>query len=116
MFYRKFLAEILGFQFYRSFCLASGQYRPGDPTHPLHNCDFYGSPEAGKKMHDMMELGASRHWRDVMEIATGERKLSGRGILEYFAPLFTWLKERNKQLDIEPGWDADECEYGKEDP
>ncbi|XP_016929090.2 angiotensin-converting enzyme [Drosophila suzukii] len=105
---KKFLAEILGFQFYRSFCLASGQYRPGDPTHPLHNCDFYGSPEAGKKMHDMMELGASRHWRDVMEIATGERKLSGRGILEYFAPLFTWLKERNKQLDIEPGWDADE--------
>ncbi|KAH8309653.1 hypothetical protein KR059_012861, partial [Drosophila kikkawai] len=108
---KKFLAEILGFQFYRSFCLASGQYRPGDPEYPLHNCDFYGSKEAGKKMRDMMKLGSSRHWRDVMEIATGERKLSGRGILEYFAPLFTWLKERNKQLEIEPGWDADECEY-----
>ncbi|KAI8039805.1 angiotensin-converting enzyme [Drosophila gunungcola] len=105
---KKFLAEILGFQFYRSFCLASGQYRPGDPDFPLHNCDFYDSKEAGMKMREMMKLGATRHWRDVMEIATGERKLSGRGILEYFAPLFTWLKERNKQLDIEPGWDADE--------
>jgi len=44
------------------------------------------------------------------------RKLSGRGILEYFAPLFTWLKERNKQLDIEPGWDADECKYWSKYP
>ncbi|XP_017096758.2 angiotensin-converting enzyme [Drosophila bipectinata] len=105
---KKFMAEILGFQFYRSLCLASGQYKPGDPDFPLHNCDFYDSKEAGKKMRDMMQLGATKHWRDVMEIATGERKLSGRGILEYFAPLFTWLKERNKQLDIEPGWDADE--------
>lgn len=62
----------------------------------------------------MMELGASRHWRDIMHIATGERKLSGRGILEYFAPLFTWLKERNAQLELEPGWDADEGELPKE--
>lgn len=57
-----------------------------------------------------MKLGASRHWRDIMQIATGERKLSGRGILEYFAPLFTWLKERNAQLELEPGWEADEGE------
>ncbi|XP_001360255.4 angiotensin-converting enzyme [Drosophila pseudoobscura] len=105
---KKFLSEILGFQFYRSFCLVSGQYKPGDAKFPLHNCDFYDSKEAGDMMREMMQLGASRHWRDVMEIATGERKLSGRGILEYFAPLFTWLKERNKQLDIEPGWDADD--------
>ncbi|XP_034107073.1 angiotensin-converting enzyme [Drosophila albomicans] len=105
---RKFMAEILGFQFYRSFCLASGQYKPGDPKFPLHNCDFYDSKEVGNLIREMMELGATRHWRDTMEIATGERKLSGRGILEYFAPLFTWLKERNMQLDVEPGWDADD--------
>ncbi|EDW72402.1 uncharacterized protein Dwil_GK20737 [Drosophila willistoni] len=105
---KKFLAEILGFQFYRSFCLASGQYKPGDPKFPLHNCDFYDSKAAGKMIKDMMEFGSTKHWRDIMEIATGERKLSGRGVLEYFAPLFTWLKERNKQLDIEPGWDAED--------
>ncbi|KAM8711357.1 hypothetical protein ACLKA7_000491 [Drosophila subpalustris] len=105
---RKFMAEILGFQFYRSFCLASGQYKPGNSSYPLHNCDFHGSTEAGNLMREMMQLGATRHWRDIMEIATGERKLSGRGVLEYFAPLFTWLKERNMQLEIEPGWDADD--------
>ncbi|XP_030560434.1 angiotensin-converting enzyme [Drosophila novamexicana] len=105
---RKFITEILGFQFYRAFCLASGQYKPGDPSYPLHNCDFYDSKEAGALLREMMQLGATRHWRDIMHIATGERKLSGRGVLEYFAPLFTWLKERNMQLDIEPGWDADE--------
>lgn len=47
---RKFISEILGFQFYRSFCLVSGQYKPGDPEYPLHNCDFYDSKEAGKLM------------------------------------------------------------------
>ncbi|ALC41434.1 Ance-5 [Drosophila busckii] len=105
---KKFISEILGFQFYRSFCLASGQYKPGDDIYPLHNCDFYDSKEAGKLMREMMQLGATKHWRDVMEMATGERKLSGRGILEYFAPLFTWLKERNQQLEIEHGWDAED--------
>ncbi|XP_030381604.1 angiotensin-converting enzyme [Scaptodrosophila lebanonensis] len=102
----KFISEVLGFQFYRAFCLASGQYQPGNPEYPLHNCDFYGSTEAGKMLREMMQLGATKHWRDIMEIATGERKLSGRGILEYFGPLFTWLKEENKRLDLEPGWDS----------
>ncbi|EDW08251.2 angiotensin-converting enzyme [Drosophila mojavensis] len=105
---RKFISEVLGFQFYRSFCIASQQYKPGDPNFPLHNCDFHKSTEAGDLMREMMKLGATKHWRDIMFIATGERKLSGRGILEYFAPLFTWLKERNMQLELEPGWEADE--------
>ncbi|XP_036331774.1 angiotensin-converting enzyme-like isoform X2 [Rhagoletis pomonella] len=103
----KLLSEILGFQFYRAFCLASEQYKPGDPEYPLHNCDFYGSTNAGDLMKKMMEAGATKHWRDLMEIATGERKLSGKGVMEYFAPLYTWLKEQNKKNDVEPGWESE---------
>lgn len=54
-----------------------------------------------------MQQGATKHWRDVMEIATSERKLSAKGLMEYFGPLFIWLKEENKRLDIQTGWDDD---------
>ncbi|XP_049309404.1 angiotensin-converting enzyme [Bactrocera dorsalis] len=103
----KLLSEILGYQFYRAFCLASEQYRPGDPEYPLHNCDFHGSTKAGDLMRQMMEAGATRHWRDLMEIATGERKLSGKGVMEYYAPLYTWLKEQNKKNGVEAGWETE---------
>uniref|UniRef100_A0A1A9WP80 Angiotensin-converting enzyme n=1 Tax=Glossina brevipalpis TaxID=37001 RepID=A0A1A9WP80_9MUSC len=106
----KFISEVLGFELYRSFCLASGEYKPGNPDFPLSNCDFYGSVTAGNMIKKMMQLGATKHWRDVMEIATSERKLTAKGIMEYFGPLFIWLKEENKRLDIETGWDDDiEC-------
>ena len=39
---RYFTAFIYEFQFYRSMCLASGQYDPEDPKKPLHLCNFYG--------------------------------------------------------------------------
>ncbi|KAL9913519.1 angiotensin-converting enzyme-related protein [Glossina fuscipes] len=106
----KFISEVLGFEFYRAFCLASGEYKPGNPDFPLSNCDFYGSKSAGNMIKKMMQLGAAKHWRDVMEIATSERKLSAKGLMEYFGPLFIWLKEENKRLDIQTGWDDDiEC-------
>uniref|UniRef100_A0A1A9V9W6 Angiotensin-converting enzyme n=1 Tax=Glossina austeni TaxID=7395 RepID=A0A1A9V9W6_GLOAU len=103
----KFISEVLGFEFYRAFCLASGEYKPGNPDFPLSNCDFYGSKRAGNMIKKMMQQGATKHWRDVMEIATSERKLSAKGLMEYFGPLFIWLKEENKRLDIQTGWDDD---------
>lgn len=42
--YRKFVSEVLGYQFYRSFC---------KETHHrgyLHNCDFYGILEIGNSL------------------------------------------------------------------
>lgn len=50
-------------------------------------CDFVFS--AGLK------LGATKHWRDVLEIVTGERELQASAILEYFAPLKKYLDEKN---------------------
>jgi len=37
-----FTAYIYQFQFYKSLCIASGEYDPTNPIKSLHNCNFYG--------------------------------------------------------------------------
>jgi peptidyl-dipeptidase A len=86
---RYFLADILQFQFHRALCKAAGQ------TGPLHECSIYGNKEAGKKLQEMLALGASKPWPDALEAMTGQRELDATAILEYFAPLHKWLKEQN---------------------
>jgi peptidyl-dipeptidase A len=87
---RYFLARVLQFQFYRGLCRASGQ------TGPLHGCHFDGSKEAGRRLQAMLALGASRPWPDALEALTGERRIDGGALLEYFAPLRTWLQLQNQ--------------------
>ena len=37
-----------------------GDYVPGNPSKPLHRCNFYGSIEAGNRLREMLKLGASK--------------------------------------------------------
>ncbi|MDX2209060.1 MAG: M2 family metallopeptidase [Sphingopyxis sp.] len=87
---RYFLARVLQFQFYKAACDAAGW------KGPLHRCSFYGNKEVGAKLNAMLELGASKPWPDALEAFTGTRQMSGKPMLEYFAPLLEWLKEQNK--------------------
>ncbi|HEY1904447.1 MAG TPA: M2 family metallopeptidase [Myxococcaceae bacterium] len=87
---RYFLARLLQFQFYRALCKAAGH------TGPLHGCSFAGSTEAGRRLHAMLALGASKPWPDALEALTGERRIDGGALLEYFAPLQGWLKTQNR--------------------
>ena len=87
---RYFLARILQFQFYKAACDAAGW------KGPLHRCSFYGNKEVGAKMKAMLELGASKPWPDALQVFTGSREMSGKAMLEYFAPLMKWLKAQNK--------------------
>jgi hypothetical protein len=41
---------IVQFQFYRSLCIAAGEYNPDNKKVPLHKCDFYESTAAGEKL------------------------------------------------------------------
>ena len=84
-------------------CFA-GKYEPGNPKKPLHQCNFYGSVEAGNKMKEMLSLGSSRPWREAMEKMTGQRKMSTKAIREYFEPLEAWLKNENKRSGVTVGW------------
>ncbi len=87
---RYFLARILQFQFYKAACDSAGW------KGPLHRCSFYGNKDVGAKLNAMLELGASKPWPDALEAFTGTRQMSGKPMIEYFAPLLTWLKEQNK--------------------
>jgi peptidyl-dipeptidase A len=44
----------------------------------------------------MLEMGASHPWPDALEVATGQRQMDATAILDYFAPLKTWLDQQNK--------------------
>ncbi len=93
---RYFLARILQFQFYKAACDTAGW------KGPLHRCSFYGNKEVGNKLNAMLEMGASKPWPDALEAFTGTREMSGKAMLEYFAPLMKWLKARNK--GAKKGW------------
>jgi peptidyl-dipeptidase A len=86
---RYFLATVLQYQFHRAMCRLAGQ------RGPLHTCSIYGSKRAGEKLREMLALGASKPWPDALEVLTGERQLDATAILDYFAPLMTWLRKQN---------------------
>ena len=86
---RYFLAHILQFQFHRSLCEIAGV------EGPLHRCSIYGNRQAGERVIRMLEMGMSRPWPDALEALTGQREMDATAILDYFAPLKSWLDEQN---------------------
>jgi peptidyl-dipeptidase A len=87
---RYFLADVLQFQFHRALCKTAGQ------SGPLHRCSIYGSEAAGDRLDAMMQMGSSKPWPDALEALTGQREMDASAILDYFAPLQTWLDTQNK--------------------
>jgi peptidyl-dipeptidase A len=87
---RYFLARIYQFQFHRALCKAAGN------TKPLYECSIYGSKDAGAKLSQMLSLGASKPWPDALAAIGGENQADATAMLEYFAPLRTWLAQQNK--------------------
>jgi peptidyl-dipeptidase A len=87
---RYFLARILQFQFHKAMCDAAGF------KGPLHECSIYGNKEVGKRMEAMLAMGASKPWQDALAAMTGQRQIDATPLIEYFAPLRTWLQEQNK--------------------
>ena len=96
---RYFLAFILQFQFHRALCLEAGY------TGPLYRCSIYGNKQAGAKLANMLELGASRPWPDALRVLTGESRIDATAILDYFAPLKAWLDKQNGSTEL--GWKTD---------
>jgi peptidyl-dipeptidase A len=86
---RYFLARIYQFQFYKAMCDASG-YRGA-----LNRCSFYGSKAAGDKLYTMLAAGQSQPWQQTLKQMTGSDHLDAQPMLDYFAPLYQWLKEQN---------------------
>lgn len=64
------------------------------------DCNYYGNKEVGRFLSEILQLGATRDWREVILEKTGE-KVSTRAMLEYFAPLMEYLKKENEGRDVE---------------
>ncbi|HSS20575.1 MAG TPA: M2 family metallopeptidase [Pyrinomonadaceae bacterium] len=88
---RYFLAAILQFQFHRALCREAGF------NGPLYQCSIYGNKKAGEKLKQMLEMGLSKPWPEALKAMTGEDKMDATAIIDYFAPLKTWLDEQNKK-------------------
>ncbi|XP_034940431.1 angiotensin-converting enzyme isoform X2 [Chelonus insularis] len=108
---RNFVAGVLQFQLYRGLCQAAGQRFANDPRRPLHRCDFYRNPDAGRVLGRLMEKGSSRPWQDILQEATGEFRLDGDALREFFRPLEDWLRTENLRSGEVVGWsyDGDYC-------
>ncbi len=65
------------------------------------NCNYYGNEEVGQFLWDLLSLGATRDWREVLMETTGE-EVSTKAMLEYFEPLVDYLEEQNAGRTI--GW------------
>lgn len=93
---RYFLAAVLHYQFHRALCEAI------DFEGPLHECSIYGSPVAGERLRQMMDMGRSRPWQDALEALTGQREVDATAMVDYYQPLMDWLEEQNKGRSC--GW------------
>ncbi len=87
---RYFLAHIQQFEFHRALCEISGN------TDPIHRCSIYNNKDAGAALNTVLEMGSSQPWQKAYKVLTGSEQMDATAILDYFAPLHTWLKDKNQ--------------------
>jgi peptidyl-dipeptidase A len=61
----------------------------------VRSTNYYGNKDVGQFLKKIMEVGATKDWREIIKEATGE-EMSAKAMLSYFEPLMNWLKEQNK--------------------
>jgi peptidyl-dipeptidase A len=87
---RYFLAHIQQFEFHKALCEISGN------TDPIHRCSIYDNKDAGTALNTVLEMGSSKPWQEAYKVLTGNEQMDATAILDYFAPLHTWLKDKNQ--------------------
>ena len=87
---RYFLAHIQQFEFHRALCEIAGN------EEAIHRCSIYNNKAAGEKLNQMLEMGMSQPWQNAYKVVTGNEQMDATAILDYFAPLHTWLKDQNQ--------------------
>ncbi|NP_001269290.1 angiotensin-converting enzyme 2 precursor [Chinchilla lanigera] len=105
-FIRYYTRTIYQFQFQEALCQAAKH------VGPLHKCDISNSTEAGQKLLNMLRLGKSEPWTLALENVVGAKNMDVRPLLNYFEPLFKWLKDQNKNASV--GWSTEWSPYSGE--
>lgn len=65
---------------------------------------------------ESMIPGRSIRWNEVFQKLTGERGLNASALIEYFAPLYEWLREENRRTKERPGWSLEGCPPAQPSP
>ncbi|GAB5581194.1 angiotensin-converting enzyme-like protein Ace3 isoform X2 [Prionailurus iriomotensis] len=100
---RYFISLVLQFQFHDA--LASGH------VGPLHRCDSYNSKIAEKLLEDVLKLGSSKPWPEVLQKITGQTKVSAKALMAYFKPLLNCLVTENVRQGEILGWPDFSCTF-----
>jgi peptidyl-dipeptidase A len=87
------VVNILKYQIHKNVCDAAGN------TEVLSRCSTYNSKEAGNKLKALYNMRSSKTWSNTLATWADEKQLDGRALVEYFAPLQTYLDEQNKGLN-----------------
>ena len=53
-------------------------------------------------MKAMLQLGSSKPWPEALQTIAGTQTMDGAAMLDYYAPLITFLKEQTKSQKC--GW------------
>ncbi|KAK5648668.1 hypothetical protein RI129_003560 [Pyrocoelia pectoralis] len=108
---RYFLAGFLQMDMFNSLCKLSicgrnvVENRSNDcPDIPLHLCDIYGSKRSGRKLEEMMSCGSSQRWTKTLNVLTGKGYITAKPLLDYYQPIYKWLKNYVKLHNIPVGW------------
>uniref|UniRef100_A0AAY4C6R9 Angiotensin-converting enzyme n=1 Tax=Denticeps clupeoides TaxID=299321 RepID=A0AAY4C6R9_9TELE len=54
----------------------------------------------------MLELGRSTSWTRALKEVSGETRMKSKPLLDYFADLYSWLKDDNDKNNRKRGWDV----------
>ncbi|KAM3933298.1 angiotensin-converting enzyme 2 [Leptodactylus fuscus] len=100
-FIRYYTRTIYQFQFQDALCKLANH------NGPLHTCDITNSTAAGTKLRSMLALGGSKPWTEALEIITGGTKMDAQPLLNYFQPLYEWLRQNNAAYNRKVGWNTE---------
>ncbi|KAF5290987.1 hypothetical protein FQA39_LY14518 [Lamprigera yunnana] len=108
---RYFLSAFIQMDMFNSLCQLSvcGKV-PTDnntkscPYVALHRCDIYGTKKCGKKLAEMMQLGSSKDWSETLKILTGKSYINTKPLLNYYQPIYKWLKQYVETHNLPLGW------------
>ncbi|XP_037516778.1 angiotensin-converting enzyme [Rhipicephalus sanguineus] len=97
-YFRYFFARFLDYQLLKAMCSDRHQ-----ETSMVFCCVDSETP-AVRNLRHMMSFGASIEWREALQMATGTPEISAEPLLNYYDPLFVWLKRENIKLNNSVGW------------
>jgi hypothetical protein len=84
----------------------SGSTSSGSLEASLEDKSLSLEGKAGEIITSILKTGSSKPWKNVLEEIANETELNAKPLLDYFEPLFKYLKERNKGKGLNVDWES----------